>query len=152
MLIVMAEHLICCNAPTLYPFALPGTKSRIPKSYHRPCRFSRLIEEVKPGLICAASTREQRGGKTVYGTQTCCEAWTTLLENHPGRLGEALVATHDLIVPADATPSSPSTFKGYPFYRWYLRIVTRIAGSPDYRGDFPTFITAPAPAPASSPT
>jgi len=101
------------------------------------------IEELKLGLICEMLTKTKNSEGTSYGTVTCRQTWATLIETRSTRRREVLSGMCKLSLSEDVNPSSPSDFRGYPFYRWFLRVVTRIADSPDYQGDFAIFVSAP---------
>jgi len=99
------------------------------------------VQELKVGLVCEALTVEGHGRHRSYKTVVCHEDWMTLAEDHGARVREVLSGTCTFDVPEGVSASSPSSFKGYPFYRWRLRVITRMADSPDYRGDFAIFVT-----------
>ena len=98
------------------------------------------VQEAAVGLKCEMTTRTRRGNKTSYSTETCFEDLKPVLQNHAARAGTALEYSTDLTVPPGSTPSSPPNQGAYPRYRWQIVLRTQLAGSPDYRADFPVVV------------
>jgi hypothetical protein len=99
-----------------------------------------LVEELKVGLVCTASTRQKRRGKTSYSTQERCAVWETLATNTTPRRGMPLEAKHTFELPCDEPGTSPDDYKEYPRYAWRAEVRTKLANSPDYRGSFPIVV------------
>jgi hypothetical protein len=101
-----------------------------------------LVEELKVGLVCTASTREQRGSKTSYSSHERCAVWETLATNTMPRRGAPLEAKHTFTLRWHDPPTSPADQKEYPRHAWRVEVRTKLANSPDYRGSFPIAIAA----------
>lgn len=105
---------------------------------------ARHIPVARLGLVCLRAEKRTRGSKTTYTTETAYEQLDTVLSDHRGRAGEVIQLAHLLAVPTDTPATTPPGEKGYPRYRWCVRLRITIDGAPDYRADYPVIVTPAA--------
>ncbi len=103
---------------------------------------SRLVQKVSMGLVCAATTKTSSGGKTTISTSNCYERLDAVLENQRATAGETLNYAGQVTVPDDQPASTEPGDKGYPRYRWSIRLDVDIDDCPDYRADFPVRVVS----------
>ena len=92
---------------------------------------SRLVQKVSMGLVCAATTKTSSGGKTTISTSNCYEQLDAVLENQRATAGETLNYAGQVTVPDDQPASTEPGAKGYPRYRWSIRLDVVIDDCPD---------------------
>ncbi len=120
------------------PALKPGDTITI--AYRQPVRPDAVITGLSLGLRCRQMVRRRSGNKTSYSMATAYEEWVPVLKAPVARSNRALEATTTLTIPAEAIPSSPAGFKGYPKTSWMIIANLEIAGNPDYHSSFPVTV------------
>ena len=95
------------------------------------------IDALEVGPVCEETVRTRTGRKTTVTSNVCYEDRVPLLQDQPMRGGETATVEHTYRVPDEAAPSSPLGYRGYPRYKWWIAVTTKIPGQPDYRAKFP---------------
>ena len=98
------------------------------------------IDALDVGLVCEETVKRRSGRKTSVTSNVSYEDRVPILQDQPMREGETATAEHTYHVPDQADSTSPPGHKGYPRYKWWIALTTKIPGQPDYRAKFPLTI------------
>jgi hypothetical protein len=57
--------------------------------------------------------------------------------------GESMQHSAAFTLPPDFPATTPPDYKEYPRYAWAIRVIVKIANSPDYQAKFPVVVDPP---------
>jgi len=100
------------------------------------------LEELSVALTCEETVCHRSGSKRTVSSHDCYEDRASLLRDRQVMAGETISAERTFHVPDDGVPSSPEDFKGYPRHAWWIKVVSKVSGQPDYRAKFPLTVSS----------
>ncbi|MBX3358497.1 MAG: DUF3592 domain-containing protein [Phycisphaeraceae bacterium] len=109
-------------------------------------RSAVVVEELALNLTCWKSEIKYSGGKQQVVTTAVVDEWVAAIGETAAEPGQALRAELSLMAPPGSPPSSTATAKGWPRYRWSIRVRTRLRSRADYASEFPVMVVEGAPA------
>jgi hypothetical protein len=108
-----------------------------------------LIESADLGLVLKRAEKVTSGGKTRVNTVKVWEDWADgLVSSEQASPGRPLTMKHRFTIPPDRPGSSAARERGYPRHEWQMVVRVKIAGAPDYEGEFVLAVRVSAPSPA----
>lgn len=103
-----------------------------------PAKQDFAVEMVTARLSCTEETRERQGGKWRDVRRDIWSSEHTLLQGQNVRAGESVSGMQSFAIPKDEPATKTSG--PHPRYHWQFDIQVRIAGKPDYHGQFPILV------------